>query len=224
MQWYQWLFFTVGICLIAGCSEMKTNPSTTKEYLKASGDLETATFAGGCFWCMEEAFDELGGVKQVISGYSGGHVKNPTYEQVCTGTTGHLEAIQIIFDPTVISYSELLDVYWRQFDPTDAGGSFYDRGSQYLSAIFYHDAKQKEIAEQSKKNLEASQIFDKPIATSIREFEAFYPAEEYHQRYCKKHPVRYISYRNASGRDQFIQSVGGMWDWINNITNLPKKN
>ncbi|HVN49044.1 MAG TPA: peptide-methionine (R)-S-oxide reductase MsrB [Bacteroidota bacterium] len=188
---------------------MKTNPSTTNETLKTYSDLDTATFAGGCFWCMEEAFDDLGGVKHVTSGFSGGHVANPTYEQVCTGTTGHLEAIQIVFDPAVISYSELLDLYWRQFDPTDAGGSFYDRGSQYLSAIFYHDASQKRIAEQSKSDLESSKIFDKPIATTIRKFEAFYPAEEYHQQYCKKNPVRYINYRNASGRDQFIKSVWG---------------
>jgi peptide methionine sulfoxide reductase msrA/msrB len=195
--------------VFSGCTKMNSTTTTSHFVPQDGSKLDTATFAGGCFWCMEESFDELDGVKQVLSGYSGGHVKNPTYEQVGTGTTGHLESIQIVFDPAVISYGELLDIYWRQFDPTDAGGSFYDRGSQYLSAIFYHDAKQKIIAEVSKRELNSSGIFDKPIATKILKFDVFYPAEEYHQQYCKKNPVRYISYRNGSGRDQFIQSVWG---------------
>jgi peptide methionine sulfoxide reductase msrA/msrB len=197
------------VLLLLGCRNMNSQSITERLIPNEKAATDTATFAGGCFWCVEEAFDELDGVKQVLSGYSGGHVKNPTYEKVCTGTTGHLESIQIVFDPAIISYGELLDIYWRQFDPTDAGGSFYDRGSQYLSAIFYHDAKQKVIAETSKQELNASGIFDKPIATSILKFDVFYPAEEYHQRYCKKNPIRYISYRSGSGRDQFIRSVWG---------------
>ena len=171
--------------------------------------LETATFAGGCFWCVETAFEDLDGVKKVVSGYSGGHVKNPTYEEVCSGTTGHLESVQIVFDPQLISYSELVDIFWRQIDPTDAGGSFVDRGSQYLSAVFYHSETQKKIAESSKVELEKSGIFDKPIATKIIAFASFYKAEDYHQQYCKKNPVRYYSYRSASGRDQYIKAVWG---------------
>jgi peptide methionine sulfoxide reductase msrA/msrB len=209
MKWCHLIFFSMGILALLGCRNMNSQNITARLVPNDKAATDTATFAGGCFWCMEESFDELDGVKQVLSGYSGGHSKNPTYEQVSSGTTGHLEAIQIIFDPTIISYGELLDIYWRQFDPTDAGGSFYDRGSQYLSAIFYHDAKQKEIAETSKNELNASGIFDKPIATKILKYDIFYPAEEYHQQYCKKNPVRYISYRNGSGRDQFIQSVWG---------------
>jgi len=171
--------------------------------------LETATFAGGCFWCVETAFEDLDGVKKVVSGYAGGHVKNPTYEEVCTGTTGHLETVQITFDPELISYSELVDIFWRQIDPTDSGGSFVDRGSQYLSAIFYHNEVQKKTAEASKLELEKTGIFEKPIATKIIPFTVFYPAEDYHQQYCKKNPVRYYSYRSASGRDQYIKAVWG---------------
>ncbi|MGD1046110.1 MAG: peptide-methionine (S)-S-oxide reductase MsrA [Bacteroidota bacterium] len=171
--------------------------------------LETATFAGGCFWCVETAFEDLDGVKKVVSGYSGGHIKNPTYEEVCTGTTGHLESVQIVYDPQIISYSELVDIFWKQIDPTDGGGSFVDRGSQYLSAIFYHNEAQKKIAESSKDELDKSGIFDKPIATKIIPFTSFYTAEDYHQQYCKKNPTRYYSYRSASGRDQYIKAVWG---------------
>lgn len=171
--------------------------------------LDTATFAGGCFWCIEEVFEELDGVKKVVSGYIGGHVGNPTYEEVSSGTTDHRESVQIIFDPDIISYSELVDIFWKQIDPTDAGGSFVDRGSQYLSAIFYHDDMQRKIAEASKLELERSGIFDKPIVTDIIKFNVFYPAEEYHQQFCKKNPVRYYSYRSASGRDRYIKAVWG---------------
>jgi len=171
--------------------------------------LDTATFAGGCFWCMQEAFEELAGVQKVVSGYSGGTVANPTYEQVCSGETGHLESIQITFDPDIISYAELLDIFWRQIDPTDPGGSFHDRGSQYCSAIFYHSDSQRKWAESSKNRIEDLKIFDRPIVTGIRPFEKFYAAEEYHQQFCKKSPVRYYSYRSASGRDAFVQSVWG---------------
>jgi methionine-S-sulfoxide reductase len=134
--------------------------------------LETATFAGGCFWCIDAPFEDLDGVRKVVSGYSGGSVRNPTYEQVSTGFTGHLETVQVTFDPQVISYSEILDVYWREFDPTDADGSFYDRGSQYLSAIFYHTEAQRIIAEATKQFLEKSGVFGGPVVTKIVRFQS----------------------------------------------------
>ena len=171
-----------------------------------SGSTEIATLAGGCFWCMEAPFEGVDGVEKVISGYAGGTESNPTYQQVSSGKTGYRESIQIYFDPVVISYSEILDIYWRQFDPTDKGGSFHDRGHQYTSAIFYHDDKQKEVAEFSKKELNKSGIFNKPIVTKIIKFTTFYPAEEYHQDFYKKNPERYHSYREASGRDEFIMN------------------
>jgi peptide methionine sulfoxide reductase msrA/msrB len=203
------------ISLIAGCvfffSCAKTDlkDMNTRLIPDDKQGLETATFAGGCFWCVETAFEDLDGVKKVVSGYSGGHIKNPTYEEVCTGTTGHLESVQIVYDPQIISYSELVDIFWKQIDPTDGGGSFVDRGSQYLSAIFYHNEAQKKIAESSKDELDKSGIFDKPIATKIIPFTSFYTAEDYHQQYCKKNPTRYYSYRSASGRDQYIKAVWG---------------
>jgi len=172
-------------------------------------NLEKATFAGGCFWCVESPFENINGVKEVISGYTGGTEKNPTYEEVSTGETGHLESVQILFDPNIISYSELLDIYWKQFDPTDAGGSFVDRGPQYSSAIFYHNETQKKLAEKSKSVLDKSGMFKKPIVTPIRQATEFYPAEEYHQDYYKKNPFHYKRYRNGSGRDQFIQKIWG---------------
>ncbi|MDR3608969.1 MAG: peptide-methionine (S)-S-oxide reductase MsrA [Ignavibacteriaceae bacterium] len=173
---------------------------------------EKAVFAGGCFWCIDAPFEKLDGVKNVISGYTGGTVKNPTYEQVCSGTTGHVEAVEIIYDPKLISYSELLDIFWKQFDPTDDGGSFYDRGTQYKSAIFYVDENQKTIAEQSKERLNKSGIFQKQIVTQIRKLGDFYPAEDYHQHFYKKSPERYNSYRQGSGRDKFIM---GLWGDMN---------
>ncbi len=179
--------------------------------------LEKATFAGGCFWCIEASFEKVDGVKEVISGYTGGHQKNPTYHEVGSGKTGHLEAVQISFDPQKISYSELLEYFWRQFDPTDAGGSFFDRGSQYTSAIFYHNETQKKLAEASKANLEKSGLFSKPIVTPIRPAETFYPAEDYHQDYYKKNPGHYKRYRAGSGRDQFIRKI-----WGNIINNKHK--
>jgi len=172
-------------------------------------NLDTATFAGGCFWCVEAAFLDLDGVKNVTSGYAGGHIKNPTYEQVCSGSTGHYETVQIVFIPQVISYSELLDVFWKQLDPTDGDGSFVDRGPQYRSAIFYHNKSQQAVAEASKKRLSQSGVFNKPIVTDILPFSMFYPAEEYHQKFCKKNPVRYYGYRNASGREQYSKVVWG---------------
>jgi peptide methionine sulfoxide reductase msrA/msrB len=197
--------------LIFGCAKSSpTEKSDAGSSVTLSNDnFDTATFAGGCFWCMDAPFEKLSGVKDVISGYTGGHVANPTYEEVESGNTGHVEAIQVIYDPRVISYSELVEVYWKQFDPTDAGGSFYDRGSQYRSFIFYRDDTQKKIAEASKEMLSKSGIFKKPIVTGIQKFTVFYPAESYHQHFYKKNPTRYYSYRVGSGRDNFIMSIWG---------------
>ncbi len=168
-----------------------------------------ATFAGGCFWCMEPPFERLDGVTDVVAGYSGGDVPNPTYEQVLSGGTGHLEAVHITYDPQKISYEELLDTYWRQIDPTDAGGSFVDRGEQYTSAIFYHNRAQKQAAEQSKAQLASSERFDEPIVTEIRPFDVFYLAENYHQDYFKKQTERYQSYKKGSGREEILSDIWG---------------
>ena len=146
---------------------------------------------------------------EVVSGYTGGHEANPTYEQVSRGATGHLEAVQVTYDPDTITYQELLDVYWRQIDPTDAGGSFVDRGAQYKSAIFYHDDKQKQLAETSKGKLDKSGRYDKPIVTEIRQLSKFYKAEEYHQDYYKKSSLKYKYYRYRSGRDQYLKKIWG---------------
>lgn len=175
----------------------------------ADGGESKATFAGGCFWCMEGPFETLQGVTDVISGYAGGEEANPTYEGVSSGTTGHREAIQIAYDPAKISYGELLDVFWRQIDPTDGGGQFADRGRQYQTAIFYHDAEQQDLAEASKAALAESARFDKSIATEILPFRSFYPAEDHHQDYYKKQPARYSSYRSRSGRGPYLAKAWG---------------
>jgi peptide methionine sulfoxide reductase msrA/msrB len=166
--------------------------------------LEKATFAGGCFWCMTPPFERLQGVRKVIAGYTGGHKETPTYEEVSSGTTGHLEAVEVLYDPSKITYEKLLEVFWKQIDPTDPGGQFVDRGSQYRTAIFYHTAQQKAAAEKSKEALERSGRFKKPVVTAILPAGRFYPAEEYHQDYEKKNPGRYDLYRSNSGRDQFL--------------------
>ncbi|MGC2424333.1 MAG: peptide-methionine (S)-S-oxide reductase MsrA [Nitrospirota bacterium] len=169
--------------------------------------LETAIFAGGCFWCMTPPFEKLPGVVKVISGYTDGHTKNPTYENYAEG--GHVEAVEVTYDPSRITYSQLLDVFWRQIDPTDSGGQFVDRGPQYRSAVFYLDDRQKELAEKSKADLIRSGRFKKPIVTEILKASVFYPAEQYHQDYYKKNPIRYEFYRYRSGRDQFLEKVWG---------------
>ena len=165
---------------------------------------ELATFAGGCFWCMVKPFDEQPGIHSVISGYTGGHKEDPTYEEVTTGTTGHVEAVQITFDPHIFSYEKLLDIYWTQIDPTDGDGQFYDRGSSYKTAIYFQSEEQKKMAEASKQALEASGRFNKPIVVPILPAQTFYPAEEYHQDYYKKNPKHYERYSEGSGRRAFI--------------------
>ncbi|MFN7953026.1 MAG: peptide-methionine (R)-S-oxide reductase MsrB [bacterium] len=168
-----------------------------------------ATFAGGCFWCMETPFEKLAGVTAVISGYAGGAEANPTYEQVGSGATGHAESVQVHFRADQIGYAQLLEVYWRQIDPTDPGGQFVDRGSQYRTAIFVHDAEQRRLAEESKAALAKSGRFAKPIVTEIVDYQRFWPAEEYHQDFYLKNPVRYHAYRDGSGRDAFIAKTWG---------------
>jgi len=173
----------------------------------AQTKLDKATFAGGCFWCMEHPFEKLEGVLDVVSGYTGGHEKNPTYEEISSGQTGHVEAVQIIFDPSKITYSEILNLFWRQIDPTDPGGQFVDRGPQYRTALFYHNEEQKALAEKSKADLNNSGIYDKPIITEIISASKFYQAEDYHQDYHLKNPMGYKQYRRSSGRDQYLTNV-----------------
>lgn len=164
--------------------------------------MERAIFAGGCFWCMVQPFDETPGIFSVVSGYTGGHVENPTYEQVCSHTTGHTEAVEILFDPEVISYQRLVEIYWQQTDPTDAFGQFQDRGDNYRPVIYYFNQQQKEIAEQSKADLQTSGRFDQPIVTAIEPAQIFYPAEDYHQDYYKKNPENFA--RNHARRAAFM--------------------
>ena len=166
---------------------------------------QKATFAGGCFWCMEKPFEKVDGVLSVTSGYTGGKSENPTYGNY--GAGGHIEAVEIAYDPGKVTYEQLLDIFWRQIDPTDEGGQFVDRGKEYSTAIFYHDAGQKELAEISKQNLGNKKIFANPIVTPILPAMIFYPAEDYHQDYYKNNPLRYRLYRNGSGRDQFLDKT-----------------
>jgi peptide methionine sulfoxide reductase msrA/msrB len=183
--------------------------------LQAAGDAMTknkepfpiATFAGGCFWCSESDFSKHEGVRRIVSGYTGGHMDQPTYDDVCSGRSGHLEAVQIHYDPEIITYNHLLDFYWRHIDPTDPGGQFVDRGDQYRTAIFYHDAQQQTAAQASKLALTQSGRFDREIVTRILPAAKFYQAEPYHQNYYKCHPVRYKFYRNNSGRDQTLKKL-----------------
>jgi peptide methionine sulfoxide reductase msrA/msrB len=185
-----------------GSDRTDSGPETKK-------GLKKATFAGGCFWCMQPPFRKMEGVVEVVSGYAGGTKERPTYEEVSSGTTGHLEAVQVTYDPEIVSYEALLDTFWRQIDPTDAGGQFADRGSQYRTAIFYHDEEQKQLAEASRERLNASGKFSRPVETQIRPYTNFYPAEEYHQDYDRKHPVRYREYQVLSGRERYIDKTWG---------------
>jgi peptide methionine sulfoxide reductase msrA/msrB len=208
------LFFMVGVVLLfmmgnqhseAVQKEMKMEMEMAKEGMS----LRKATFAGGCFWCTEADFEKLHGVVKVISGYTGGNKENPAYEEVSSGTTGHVEAVQVYYDPSKITYEELLDYFWKHVDPTDGGGQFVDRGAQYRSVIFYHDEDQKRSAEKSKEALSKSGKFNKPIVTEILKFTRFYEAEDYHQDYYKTHSLKYKFYRFGSGRDQFLEKTWG---------------
>jgi peptide-methionine (S)-S-oxide reductase len=176
---------------------------------KISQEFKKATFAGGCFWCMEHSFDELDGVVSTTSGYTGGRKANPSYREVSAGGTGHAEAVQIVYDPQKISYARLLDAFWHNIDPTTADRQFCDRGTQYRAAIFYHNEQQKRLAEASKQALEESRPFAEPIVTGIVAASEFYPAEAYHQNYYLKNPLRYKYYRYHCGRDQRLQELWG---------------
>lgn len=200
--------FALGISLwgifpfLAGAAMQHSTQSSND---KKNNNLKTAIFAGGCFWCMEAPFEKLSGVLEVVSGYAGGEVPDPTYEQVCTGKTGHTEVVQVVYDPAKVSYESLLEVFWQQIDPTDGDGQFADRGTQYRTAIFYHEESQREAAENSKATLEASGKFNKPIVTQILPVSDFFAAEEYHQNYYQKNPLRYQLYRMHSGREDFLK-------------------
>ncbi|MDU6855320.1 MAG: peptide-methionine (R)-S-oxide reductase MsrB [Clostridiales bacterium] len=167
--------------------------------------IKKAIFAGGCFWCMVKPFDELPGIISIVAGYTGGHVENPTYEEVCAHSTGHVEAVEITYDEDKMPYRELVEIFFRSIDPTDPDGQFHDRGETYHTAIFYQDEMQKEVAEQYKKELEKTGYFDKPIVVPIKPAMPFYEAEDYHQDYYKKNPLRYRLYYKGSGREKFIK-------------------
>jgi peptide-methionine (S)-S-oxide reductase len=198
--------FGVGGLLVAGWLVLAA-PSWGADPTPGAPKLEKATFAGGCFWCMEPPFEKLKGVVSVTAGYTGGHEKNPTYGEVSAGGTGHAESVQIVFDPSVISYAELLEVYWHNVDPLTPNAQFCDHGNQYRTAIFYHDETQKRLAEASKEAL--AKRFDEPIVTEIVPASEFYPAEEYHQDYYKKNPIRYKFYRYNCGRDKRLEELWG---------------
>jgi peptide-methionine (S)-S-oxide reductase len=191
----------------AGGAENKADPISKD--IGTPDTLAVATFAGGCFWCMEPPFDALPGVMSTTSGYAGGHKRNPTYEEVSAGGTGHLEAVQVVYDPALISYRRLLDVFWRNVDPTDASGQFCDKGEQYRTAIFYHNDEQKRLAEASRKELGQNKSFPEPVVTEIAKFTVFYPAEDEHQDYYLKNPGRYKLYRYLCGRDQRLEQLWG---------------
>lgn len=191
--------------IFIGCNRADGMDDMTVE--GTSGHTETAVFAGGCFWCTEADFEKVDGVVSVVSGYTGGHVADPTYEQVSSGGTGHIESVKVVYDPQKVTYAKLVAYFWRHIDPTDPGGQFVDRGDQYRSAIFYANDQQRRLAGQSKAQLAASGQFDKPIVTDILPLGDFYAAEEYHQNYHKKNPIRYHWYRFGSGRDRFLEKA-----------------
>lgn len=202
------LMSLIGLFLLFGVTLAFADGSPSRPAAH-TGKLEKATFAGGCFWCMEPPFDKLEGVVSTTSGYTGGKEANPTYMAVASGKTGHAEAIQIVFDPAKVSYEKLLEVFWQNIDPTQKDGQFVDRGRQYRTAIFYHNDEQKRLALASKSDIEKSGRFRGPIVTEIVPAGPFYNAEEYHQDYYKKNPLRYRQYRMGSGRDRFLD---GTWN------------
>jgi len=203
------------VVLLFGYGQVKSMEKMEKKMTNEAGGNRSAVFAGGCFWCTESDFEKVEGVIDAISGYTGGRIENPTYKQVSSGGTGHIEAVKIVYDPDVISFESLLNVFWRHVNPTDNGGQFVDRGSQYRSAIFYADHRERKLAEISKRKLGKSGQFDKPIVTDILPLGKFYPAETYHQDYYKKNPLRYHFYRSGSGRDQFLKKA-----WMNDKTGM----
>jgi peptide methionine sulfoxide reductase msrA/msrB len=221
------IIFTVVLStvILLGYHEGNSMNNTQNNMKNESVTTASAVFAGGCFWCTESDFEKVPGVIDAISGYTGGHVKNPTYEEVSAGGTGHLESVKVIYDPSKVTYKQLLEYFWEHVDPTDPGGEFVDRGNQYRSAIFYANEKQKRLAEETKARLAASGIFKEPIVTLILPLGPFYPAEKYHQDYYKKNPIRYHFYRYNSGRDQFLKKVWGNVKvniWADSKTDMEK--
>ena len=194
------------LALTACASGPQAGPGSST---KAPEGAAKATFAGGCFWCMEKPFEKVEGVDSVVSGYTGGPEENPSYKQVSSGRTGHAEAVEVTYDPKRVTYEQLLQVFWRNIDPTDAGGQFYDRGSQYRTAIFWHDEAQREAALRTRAELDASGRFAKPVVTAVEPAGPFWPAEDYHQDYYKKNPEHYERYRRGSGRDRFLERAWG---------------
>ena len=193
----------LGVALAVGAFGLSGQAATT------TGGMAKATFAGGCFWCMEEVFEGVEGVVSVVSGYTGGRKANPSYQEVSAGWTGHAEAIEVQFDPTKVSYARLLVVFWHNVDPTTPDRQFCDRGNQYRTAIFYHDEEQQRLVEESKRKVEQTKRFQAPIVTEIIPASTFYPAEEYHQEFYKKNPVRYKFYKFTCGRAQRLEELWG---------------
>ncbi len=218
------LFFGAICVAISACQGVQTSVNRNMEpaQIVTNENESTAVFAGGCFWCMEPPFENRAGVFEVVSGYTGGPEENPTYQQVSSGETGHTEAVIVQYNPTLISYKELLDIFWKSFDPTDGDGQFADRGSQYRPAIYYNNQDEKSAAEASKAALEKSGVFDKSIVVPILPAQAFYPAEEYHQNYYLKNTNHYKAYRKGSGRESFL--IGKWGEDISNPKNYPIPN
>lgn len=199
------------VALVAGLAftQLNAEQMPKKDMMLDDKGLAIATFAGGCFWCTESDFEKLPGVDEAVSGYTAGHVENPTYKQVSRGKTGHTEAVQVHYDPTIITYEDLLEGFWRQFDPTDGEGSFVDRGSQYRPGVYYNNEAEKMAVDAAISMYEASGRYDKPFAVEVAPLDVFYPAEDYHQNYYSKNPVRYKYYRYGSGRDQYLEKFWG---------------
>ncbi|HKJ05666.1 MAG TPA: peptide-methionine (S)-S-oxide reductase MsrA [Geopsychrobacteraceae bacterium] len=210
MNMNRWLFLSItliGLALLVPA--MAADKMPMEEKMAEPMNMQRAIFAGGCFWCMEYPFEKLDGVSEVISGYTGGQKENPTYKEVSAGETGHTEAVEVHYDPTRVSYEQLLNAFWMSMDPTDADGQFVDRGTQYRPGIYPLNEEQMKLAVASREKLDQSGRFDEPIATEIVPAGEFYPAEKYHQDYYKKNPIRYKYYRYGSGRDQFLDKVWG---------------
>jgi peptide methionine sulfoxide reductase msrA/msrB len=203
----KYLLIVFSVLMAASAYLYSATSNSSKSMDKSEASSAVATFAGGCFWCIESDLEKQKGVHSVVSGYMGGHVESPSYKQVSSGRSGHVEVVEVHFDPQVISYNELLSAFWRHVDPTDKGGQFVDRGPQYKPYVYFHNKTQKQTALASKERLNASGRFDKPVTTEIISATKFWPAEEYHQDYYKKNPLRYKYYRYSSGRDQFLERV-----------------
>ena len=202
-------FVLSALAAVAAVTSFLGTADSDMSRTNASGDIEVATLAGGCFWCTESDLEKLPGVVDVVSGYSGGELENPTYKQVSSGKSGHIEVIEVKFDSEQVSYEQVLDQFFRHIDPTDDKGSFVDRGPQYRPAIFYHNSQQKQIAEQFMQEIDELGVFQAPLKTELIKFEKFWPAEDYHQDYYKRNKIRYNYYRYASGRDQYLDKIFG---------------